>query len=204
MKIFISILIGYLLGSLSPAALILKLKRKNPDSLGKRNLGATNIVLNFGKKFGAIVMIFDIAKAFLAVWCARWIAPETEWLTLLVGLCAVVGHCFPFYLKFKGGKGLAAFAGVILAYDPLFFVFLLITGAILVLIANRGTAITYYAALLFPIFTAITGNHILTTVFSLALSLFMMIIFLPDLKKAIKGQDFKVRDFIIKQLRKEK
>lgn len=200
MKIFLCILIGYLLGSLSPSALVAKLKHKNLKKEGTGNLGATNTTLVFGRLFGFIVMILDIFKGFLSVKIATLIVPEVEWLAMLVGFFAVIGHCFPFYLKFKGGKGLAAFGGVILAYNPLFFLFVLITGVIIVLISNSGTALTYYATVAFPVYVAITTQSIPKIVVCILMSLFMMIIFIPNLKKAIKGQEHKSRDFLKKQI----
>lgn len=204
MRYFFCILIAYLIGSLSPAALIAKLKHKNLSKEGTGNLGATNTSLVIGKMFGFLVMVLDIFKGFLAVKIAIWIIPEAEWFAMMAGFFAVIGHCFPFYLKFKGGKGLAAFGGVILAYNPLFFLFVLSTGVIFILIANSGTVLSYYAALIFPIFVAFTSKSVPTTVVCIVMSLFLMIIFVPNLKKAIKGEEHKSRDFLKKQLLKNK
>ena len=204
MRYFFCILIAYLIGSLSPAALIAKLKHKNLSKEGTGNLGATNTSLVIGKMFGFLVMVLDIFKGFLAVKIATWIIPETEWFAMMAGFFAVIGHCFPFYLKFKGGKGLAAFGGVILAYNPLFFLFVLTTGVVLVLIVNSGTTLSYYAALIFPIYVAITSKSVSTITVCIIMSLFMMIIFIPNLKKAIKGEEHKSRDFLKKQLLKNK
>ncbi|MBQ8724062.1 MAG: glycerol-3-phosphate acyltransferase, partial [Oscillospiraceae bacterium] len=75
MKVILLLLFGYLLGSLSPAALVSKLKRKNLRKNGTGNLGATNVMLNFGKKYGALVMLLDIAKAFVTVKLAAFLFP---------------------------------------------------------------------------------------------------------------------------------
>lgn len=166
--------------------------------MGTGNLGATNTAISLGRAFGLLVMVLDIAKGFLAVKIATWIMPGVEWLAMLAGFFAIIGHCFPFYLKFKGGKGLAAFGGVLLAYSPLFFLVVLITGVILVLILNTGTALTYYAALVFPIYVTVKTQSIATAAICILMSLFMMIIFIPNLKKAIKGQDHKSRNFLKK------
>ena len=202
MKIFLCILIAYLLGSLSPAALISKLKHKDLRKNGTGNLGATNTALTFGKLFGVLVLVFDIFKGFLAFKLATWIVPEVEWLAMLAGFAAVIGHCFPFYLKFKGGKGLAAFGGVILAYNPLFFLFVLSTGVVIVLSANSGTTLSYYAALIFPTYVFLTSKNIPAIVICIIMSLFVMAIFIPNLKKAIRGQETKSRDFLKKQFNK--
>lgn len=187
---------AYLIGSLSPAALIAKFKHINLREEGTGNLGATNTTLVIGKSFGFLVMVIDVFKGFFAVKLAKRIVPEVGWLALLAGFFAVIGHCFPFYLKFKGGKGLAAFGGAVLAFSPLFFFFALTTGVIIVLIANSGTALIYYAALTFPIFTAITSESRPTIAICIAMCLFMMIKFIPNLKKAIKGEEYKSRDFL--------
>lgn len=204
MKYFICILLAYLIGSLSPSALIAKLKHKNLKKEGTGNLGATNTTLVLGKMFGFLVMVLDIFKGFLAVKISTLIVPDIEWFAMLVGFFAIIGHCFPFYLKFKGGKGLATFGGVILAYNPLLFLFVLTTGVVLVLIVNSGTTLSYYAALIFPIYVAITSKSLPTIAVCIIMSLYMMIIFIPNLKKAIKGQEHKSRDFLKKQAPKNK
>lgn len=117
----ISLVIGYLLGTLSPAALFAKLKKVNLRKRGTGNLGATNTTMVLGKQYGALVMILDIGKAFLACKLAELLFPELAVAGLLAGAAAVVGHIYPFYMKFKGGKGLAAFGGMILAYNPWMF-----------------------------------------------------------------------------------
>lgn len=155
MEYAISIIIGYLLGSISPAALISKIKKINLRKTGTKNLGATNTTLVLGKKFGAIVMIFDIAKGAVSVIIAKLIFKEIAMLAgLLAGSAAVVGHMFPFYLKFRGGKGLAAYGGMVLAFDPLAFLLLLVIGLICAFVLNYGIALTASAAVLFPFVTA--------------------------------------------------
>lgn len=196
MKIFVCILIGYLLGTLNPAALISKLKHKSLRENGTGNLGATNTMLVFGKKFGALVMLFDMAKAFFAVWCARWIAPEIEWLSMATGVCAVVGHCFPFYLKFKGGKGLAAFAGLVLAYRPLLFLFLLISGTVLMLIVNYSFILPFYSAVFFTAYVAIREDEIAVLLLAVFVSALIVVMHFGNMVKAAKGRDKKIRDYI--------
>jgi len=199
MKYFICILFAYLIGSLSPSALIAKIMHKDLRKEGTGNLGATNTTLVLGKMFGFLVMVLDISKGFIAVKMSTWIIPDMEWFAMLVGFFAIIGHCFPFYLKFKGGKGLATFEGIILAYNPLFFLFEVITGMVFVLIVNSGTALSYYVAVVFPIYVAFTSKNIYTIAVCIIMSLFMMIIFIPNLKKAIEGREHKIRDFLKKQ-----
>ena len=147
----VSFLLGYLLGSLSPAALLDKLKHANLRKKGTHNLGATNTALVLGKKWGIAVMTFDILKAFLAVFLVGKIFPLFAWARPLAGSAAVIGHVHPFYLRFKGGKGLAAFGGMVLALDPVIFLILLAIAILLMLIFNYGVCTPISAGILFPI-----------------------------------------------------
>ena len=151
MEYAISIIIGYLLGSISPAALVSKIKKINLRKSGTHNLGATNTTLVLGKKLGAIVMLFDIAKGALSVIIAKLLFWKISLISgLLAGCAAVLGHMFPFYLKFRGGKGLAAYGGMILAFDPIIFLILLAVGLVCAFVFNYGIALTASAAVLFP------------------------------------------------------
>ena len=126
MRHIISLLIGYLFGTLNPAALLSKIKKKDLRRVGTNNLGATNVMLNFGKKYGALVLVLDMAKTVIACMIARLAFPSSHTATIVTGIGAILGHIFPFYMKFKGGKGLAAFAGLVFAFDPLVFLIMLI------------------------------------------------------------------------------
>ncbi len=203
MKIIICILLGYLLGSLNPAALISRLKKNSLRDKGTGNLGATNTMLIFGKKLGALVMVLDIVKGFLAVRLAVLISPEIEWLALASGLFAIIGHCFPFYMNFKGGKGLAAFAGVVLAYKPLLFVLLLVSGVMLMIIVNYSFILPYYAATVFPAYVAMTSEDLASAIFAILSSALIMIMHFGNIIKAKNGQDNKIRPYIAKVFKKK-
>ena len=203
MEFAISTLLGYLLGSISPAALIAKIKKVNLRKSGTGNLGATNTTLVFGKKFGIAVMAFDIFKSALAVIIARLIFSEVGALAgLIAGASAVIGHMFPFYMKFKGGKGLAAYGGMVLAFDPLLFLILLCLGIISMVIINYGVALTYAAAILFPVLVGIkywTSAFILPLILiSAAISILLMVKHIDNILKAIRKQDYTMRQFLKK------
>lgn len=204
MKIFICIVIGYLIGTLNPAALISKLKNKSLRDKGTGNLGATNTMLVFGKRLGALVMILDIFKGFLVVKLTSLFVPEIGWLSMAAGLAAVVGHCFPFYMRFKGGKGLAAFGGIILAYNPLLFIFLLSTGVILMILVNYSFILPYYASVVFSVFVCITSGSIPVNIFAIAASVFVMVMHFGNILKAKRGQDRQIRPLIKNKILKRK
>lgn len=200
MNYLLLILAAYLLGSLNPAALIARLKHKNLRKHGTGNLGATNVMLNFGKGFGILVMLFDTAKAALAVSVAQALFPASPELAgLLAGGCTVVGHVFPFYLGFKGGKGLAAFGGLVLAFDPLLFLFLLILGVLLMIAVNYSFVLPFSAALLFPLLTGIRHRSLSLALLAAAIGALILCKHAGNLRKARNGTDVKIRDYLKKE-----
>lgn len=197
-EIALSGLVGYIIGSLSPSALLSKIKKENFRKQGTGNLGATNTMIILGKGYGAFVMFFDIFKAFAAFMLATKLFPQFEHSGLLAGVFAVIGHIFPFYLKFRGGKGLAAFGGLILSFDPFIFLLLLILTLILMFLFNYGVAMPISAAVLFPILAFLKTKNL--AVFALTLVASVLIIFkhIPNLKKAVNKDDATVRDYLKK------
>ena len=103
-------LLGYLVGSIPFGLLLAKAAGKGDiRQIGSGNIGATNVLRTGSKGLAAAVLVLDLGKGFLAVWAAwRWF-PEA---VPAAALAAVVGHCFPVWLKFRGGKGVATNAGV--------------------------------------------------------------------------------------------
>ena len=142
---------GYLLGCLSPSAFFSMVKKKDVSKQGTGNLGATNTMLVLGKKYGVLVMILDIFKSYFAVRLARRLFPALSVAGLVAGAAAVIGHIFPFYLNFRGGKGLATLGGLILGLDPILFPILLTAGLAAMFVINVGYAMPVTAAALFPI-----------------------------------------------------
>ena len=112
-----TILAGYFLGC-SNMALYLS-RRKNTDlrSGGSGNLGASNAVVLLGWKAGVLTAVHDIGKAVLAVLLAEWLFPQLTYADAAAGTACVLGHIFPFYLKFRGGKGFASYFGMTLALN---------------------------------------------------------------------------------------
>ncbi|MFX0541839.1 glycerol-3-phosphate 1-O-acyltransferase PlsY [Roseovarius sp. S4756] len=106
--------IGYLLGSI-PSGMILAraMGLGNLRKIGSGNIGATNVLRTGSKKAAAATLLLDGLKGAVAVLLARWIAGEDA--AQLAGLTAFLGHCFPVWLGFRGGKGVATFLGLILA-----------------------------------------------------------------------------------------
>jgi glycerol-3-phosphate acyltransferase PlsY len=111
-------LASYLLGSVSFGLIVAKRKGVDLRAIGSGNIGATNVGRALGKPAGRLVMLLDMLKGFLPVAAARFaLGLPWPWITA-VGLAAVVGHVFPIWHGFRGGKGAATSGGVLLAALP--------------------------------------------------------------------------------------
>jgi len=190
------ILLGYLMGCVNPAAIVGKWKRVDLRKTGTRNLGASNTLLSVGKGWGVAVMLFDIAKAYLASKLARRIFSGMVFAGLLAGAFAVVGHVFPFYMRFRGGKGLAAFAGMVLAYDSQIFLLLLTVGTALMLLANYSAAMPMSAGILFPVMALLHGRSFPAFLIALGTSALVIFKHFENLKRGRRGEDIHIREFI--------
>ena len=117
MAYLLPILMGYLLGCSNMAYYLSKWHNANLRSGGSGNLGASNAVVLLGWKAGVLTAIHDIGKAYLAVLLARWLFPTLKYGEAAAGVACVMGHIFPFWLKFRGGKGFASYFGMTLALN---------------------------------------------------------------------------------------
>ena len=113
----IIILMGYLMGSSSMSFYVSKLKKIEIRDKGSKNLGASNTMMVLGWKYGVLVGLHDIGKSVLAVVLAKHFFPTLELAGFIAGVASVLGHIYPFYLKFKGGKGFASYFGMTLALN---------------------------------------------------------------------------------------
>ena len=197
-KYIFSAMFGYLLGSLSPSSLISKVKNKDIRQSGTKNLGATNVALNFGKGFGTVVMAFDISKSFVSFKLIEIAFPTSALASMLAGGAAVAGHVFPAHHGFKGGKGLASFAGLVLAYNPQIFLFLALTGIVLMLMVNYSFILPFYGALVFPLLVARREESIFVCLVAFAASALVFVKHYPNMVKAKNGEDKTVREYIRK------
>ena len=110
-------IIGYLLGCSNMAVYLAKAKGVDITSGGSGNPGASNATLLMGWQAGILVTIHDAGKALLAVFLAKLLFPQTSGVAEVAGAACVLGHIFPVFLKFKGGKGFASYIGMTFALD---------------------------------------------------------------------------------------
>ena len=196
MEVALSAAIGYGLGQLSPAALISNLKRKDLREYGTGNLGATNTFLVFGKFYGIAVMIFDVLKAYFAIQIAKNLFPLFKFAGLVAGCFAVIGHIFPAYLEFRGGKGVATFAGLILAYDVRTLIVVLLIAIAIMAVTNFGTWGPVSAAVLFPAWLLFKIQNLVVFGGVAAVGGLVIHKHKENFIKARDGEEILVRDFV--------
>ncbi|PNT88706.1 glycerol-3-phosphate 1-O-acyltransferase PlsY [Coxiella burnetii] len=158
MAFIISIIIAYLLGSLSFAVIVAKLmKLPDPRTTGSGNAGATNMLRVGGRQAAFYVLLGDAAKGLIALLIARFLNVQGVSLAF-VGLVAVLGHLFPVYFKFRGGKGVATMMGVLLGLSFWIGLFVIATWVIVVSIFRYSSVAALVSAVAAPIYTIIAGR----------------------------------------------
>jgi glycerol-3-phosphate acyltransferase PlsY len=148
---------SYLLGSWSPSILVSRIRLGiDIREHGSGNAGATNVARVIGWKPAILVLVLDAAKGFVAVWLLpRLPLGPVPWgdepVEALAGFCVVVGHCWPVFSRFRGGKGVATAAGVLLAARPLVFAVCAIAFAVVVVASRFVSLASMSAAVAAPV-----------------------------------------------------
>ncbi len=191
MNYLIAIIIGYLLGSI-PFGLIITRMAGLGDirSIGSGNIGATNVLRTGRKDIAIATLLLDAGKAMFALFIMRhFFGNEIGWIA---GAAAFLGHCFPVWLKFKGGKGVATFFGTLfIGYWPLGIVSGLVwlSAAFISKYSSLGALI---AAIIAPVASLILKQNIIVT---LAISFMSILIFIrhkENIKKLLNGTESKI------------
>ncbi len=155
MRSLVCILIGYAVGCIQSAYIVGKMMHVDLRKHGSGNLGSTNALRVLGKKAGAITFICDILKSVISFLICRAIWPDMGMVAGLYGCVgAVLGHDFPFYLKFRGGKGIAAMIGMIFClstYQPMVAVFAFGAGIIAILLTRYVSVGSMFFSIIIPI-----------------------------------------------------
>lgn len=193
MGYLISIILGYLLGCSSMAYYIGMWKKQDVRKAGTGNLGASNTAVLFGWGVAVTVALHDIGKAVAAVLIAKWLFPECAYAGAAAGVASVLGHIFPFYLGFKGGKGLASFFGMTLALN---WKLALLVAVILVAV----TVITDYISMaaistviFVPAYTVITTQNLTMTMILCVATVVMLLKHWENIVRIIRREEIGLR-----------
>lgn len=163
MAYLLTALLSYLIGTSNMAFFISKMKKVNLRNGGSGNLGASNTVVMMGWKFGVLVGIHDIAKSAFCVLIAGWLLPELPHIGAVAGVCSVLGHIFPFYLRFRGGKGFASYIGMTFALNWKLGIVIGLAVILVTLVTDYivcGTTLTIVSV---PVWMGISNHSLLLT-----------------------------------------
>lgn len=196
MEIFLKIIavmaIGYVIGMIHPSYIVSKIKQINIKQKGTKNYGASNTFLVVGKMWGVLVALLDIGKGALATLIPMWIFPGYTYLQYLGGAMAVMGHIFPFYLHFDGGKGFAAYVGMVFAINWQFGLIMLPIVVVLTFVINYMITSTMTVIFSFPIFVAVYCKDWIGFGIALFASLVILYKHIPNFKKIKTGEEAKL------------
>ena len=151
-QILLCALTGYFIGCINPAVAVGRLKGYDPIKSGSGNPGASNTVIMAGKLAGLGVALFDIFKAAAACRLAAYLFPELRAAAPVAGSACILGHIYPVFLRFRGGKGLACLGGVILAYDPKTMLMMLALALLIGLVSRYVCVATTTMAAVWPVY----------------------------------------------------
>jgi len=147
--------LGYFMGCFNPAYIIAKKKGVDILAHGSNNPGASNATITMGWKVGVFVAVCDILKAFLSVMIIRLVFPDQPIAEAVAGVSCVLGHIFPVFFKFRGGKGFASFLGMVLAIDWRFFIGIGIAIILITIITDYIAIATLTTVIVEPVLVAV-------------------------------------------------
>jgi glycerol-3-phosphate acyltransferase PlsY len=206
------IIATYLIGSIPFSYLVVRVAAgQDIRQLGSRNVGATNVARTFGKAPGVVALLLDLAKGYAAIALAKWLTATPDWPFVagadvspwhsrafwisLGGLVAVIGHMFPVWLRFHGGKGVATATGAFLALDPLS----VLAGAIVFLVVLLSTRFVSLASMLsaasIPIFFRFLTHQVFwTVVISIVIAILIIAKHHSNIARLTQGAERKMGD----------
>lgn len=187
-------ILAYLIGTISPSLIIAKLKKKDLRGGGSGNLGASNTAILLGWQLGVLVGVLDILKAFIPIMVAKYFLSDYEFLPYIVATCVILGHMYPFYLKFKGGKGFATFFGSILGIHWLAFIIIGLIFLLVVGISDKMALGTFTVISLFPIYIGIVEKNMIYVGIILIASVIIFLKHIENIRKLINKEEIGVRE----------
>lgn len=191
MELVFVIILSYVLGNFSTAYIIAKLFAGiDIRKFGSGNSGATNALRTLGKKVGIAALLGDILKGLLAVKFGRLIAGGDG--QILAGLFVVIGHNWPVFLNFKGGKGVATTIGVMIAINPLIVAIIAFAGIILIAITGYVSLSSILGMIAFPFIMLLTRQPFKLILFSFILSAMSICRHKSNIKKLLAGTENKI------------
>jgi glycerol-3-phosphate acyltransferase PlsY len=203
LELGVKLLLAYLLGTVLGSLLLGRLRGVDIRSMGSGNAGATNAMRTQGKWFGLAVLCIDVAKGLIAVW---WlpnavlpgigIDPDVSrpWLIVACGFAVIVGHVFPVWFGFRGGKGFATMIGVIGALQPRLLLVLLVSWLVVVMLTGYvGLAAILSAAVLILAVLLFQPDNWPLLIFCMSVAVFVVFTHRGNIARMRAGQESRAR-----------
>ena len=213
MKELLLIILAYLIGSI-PTALIISKKFFGIDirDFGSGNMGATNAFRVLGPKYGTLIMVLDILKGMIAVglfyFLPYYLTNELERTNFMMGLglAAVIGHIFPVFANFKGGKGVATLLGMLIAVQPIVAVCCIAVFLVVLFLTRYVSLSSILGAIMLPVCVLwIWNEHELSyRVFALLVALLVIITHQKNISRLLKGAENRIPILKYRDKRKDK
>ncbi len=204
--IVLSVAVPYLIGSLNFAVIISR-KRYKDDvrTHGSGNAGATNMLRTHGKSAALLTLLGDLLKAVVSVVFVLFLMPG-DGFAYIAGLCCMLGHAFPLYYKFKGGKGVVVAAGTMLVLNPVVFLICIVVWIILILLTKYVSLAAIVAAVLFPLLNfflyvkdyfmtadyVVPYSFLIKTIFSVLMGILIIWLHRENIVRLMKGTENKL------------
>jgi acyl phosphate:glycerol-3-phosphate acyltransferase len=203
LELGVKLLIAYLLGTILGSLILGRLRGVDIRSMGSGNAGATNAMRTQGKLFGFMVLVIDIVKGMVAVW---WlpvavlpgigIDPDVSraWLTVACGFAVIVGHVYPVWFEFRGGKGAATVVGVVAALEVRLLLPLLLSWIIVLLLSGYvGLATMLSTVVLAATVLVLQPHDVPLCTFCVAVAMFVIFTHRSNIARMRAGKENRVR-----------
>ena len=185
------IIASYFIGAIPTGVVLARaFSGKDIRQEGSGNIGATNVTRVLGKKLGALTLVGDLLKGFLPVWVGSYLVSSLN-VVCLMGCAAFLGHLFPVYLKFKGGKGVATALGVFLYLSPIVILIEIIIFVFVVGIWKYVSLGSLIAAASMPLLLVIIGSPKPVVLLSMAFALLIFIKHKANIQRLLNGTENK-------------
>lgn len=192
--VLLSMIIAYLVGSINPAIIFSRLFFKDDiREHGSGNAGTTNTLRTYGKRMAALILALDFLKAIIAVVIGYFILPYQLGGGSIAGIFVILGHSFPIYYGFRGGKGVACLAGVVLMLSPISFAILIAVFIAIVAMTKYVSLASVMGVMLLPVVHfAFYPTHAWTTIASIVIMLIIVFMHRENIKRLLAGTESKI------------